>query len=507
MQMRVYRILPIGAGPHSRFTSAPIGAHTGTSPMARLHDRLTEEIRTGPSGPKVAALFDLDQTLLSGFSASAFFRERLVSGRMAPREIAESLLGTLSFAVGRTGFSGMMSATTAAYRGLAESVLVEVGEEVFEKHLATQIYPESRALVEAHQAAGHTVAIVSSATPYQADPLARELGIEHVLCTRLEVEDGIFTGGVVRPTCWGEGKADAARELARAYDLDLSQSYFYTDSHEDLPLLDLVGRPRPLNPNRELAQVAKERRWPVRRFTSRGRPSAGDLVRTGLVYASLVPSVVAGVAAGLVTGSQREAVNVAGGVWGDLATSLAGIDLRVEGEEHLWSQRPAVFIFNHQSALDAVLMIKLLRRDMTGVAKAELERNPLFGPLFGAAGAVFVDRANTGKAVQALKPAVDALREGRSLVIAPEGTRSTTPRLGRFKKGAFHMAMQACVPIVPVVFRNVLDALPKDATVVRPATVEAIVLPPVDTSDWTREALDEEIRRIRQQYLEVLDQA
>ena len=471
-----------------------------------LHDRLTEEIRKGPSGPKVGAFFDLDQTLLAGFSATAFFRERLLSGRMAPREIGESLLGSLSFALGRTGFSGLMSATTAAYRGLAETVMIEVGEEVFEKHLATQIYPESRALVEAHQAAGHTLAIVSSATRYQADPAARNLGIEHVLCTRLEVEDGIFTGEVVRPTCWGEGKADAGRQLARDCDLDLDESYFYTDSHEDLPLLELVGKPRPLNPNRELAQIAKERRWPVRRFTSRGRPSTGDLIRTGLVYASLVPAMVAGAAAGLINGSQREAVNVAGGLWGDLATSLAGIDLRVDGEEHLWSHRPAVFIFNHQSALDAVLMVKLLRRDMTGVGKIELRNSPL-GPLFAAAGTVFVDRADTQKAIDALKPAVDALKEGRSLVIAPEGTRSTTPRLGRFKKGAFHMAMQAQVPIVPVVFRNVLDALPKDATIVRPATIEAVVLPPVDTSEWTRESLDDEIAAVRQSYLEVLEQA
>lgn len=471
-----------------------------------LHARLTEEIRSGPSGPKVAALFDLDQTLLAGFSATSFFRERFISGRMAPREVAETLLGTLSFAVGRTGFSGMMSATTAAYRGLAETVMQEVGEEVFQKYLATQIYPESRALVHAHQEMGHTVAIVSSATRYQAEPLARDLDIEHVLCTQLCVADGVFTGEVEHPTCYGEGKAIAGRELAERFDLDLDQSYFYTDSHEDLPLLEAVGHPRPLNPNRRLAQLAKERQWPVRRFHSRGTPSAGDMLRTGLSYASLVPSVWAGAAAGLVNGSFREAINVSGSLWGDLATSMAGVDLRVEGEEHLWEQRPAVFIFNHQSALDAVLMIKLLRRDVTGVGKQEIKRNPVFGPLFGAAGVVFVDRANTGKAIEAMQPAVDALREGRSLVIAPEGTRSSTPRLGRFKKGAFHMAMQAGVPIVPVVFRNVLDAMPKNALVVRPATVEAVVLPPVDTSAWTTERLDDEIQAIRERYLEVLDQ-
>ena len=472
-----------------------------------LHTRLTEEIIKGPSGPKVGAFFDLDQTLLAGFSATAFFRERLVSGRMAPREIAESLLGTLSFALGRTGFSGLMSAMTRAYRGLAESVLEELGEEVFEKHLATQIYPESRALVQAHQAMGHTVAIISSATRYQAEPLARDMGIAHLLCTRLEVENGVFTGEVLRPTCWGKGKATAAHELSRDCDLDLERSYFYTDSHEDLPLLEEVGRPRPLNPDRPLAQIAKERGWPVRRFRSRGRPGGGDLLRTGLVYASLGPAVWAGTAAGLINRSRREAVNVAGSVWADLASSLAGIDLRVEGEEHLWSQRPAVFIFNHQSALDTVLILKLLRRDLTGVGKKEIRRNPIFGPLFSAAGLVFVDRADTGKAIEALKPAVEALRQGRSLAIAPEGTRSRTPRLGRFKKGAFHMAMQAGVPVVPVVFRNVLDALPRDAVVVRPATIEAVVLPPVDTSEWTLDTLDREIQAIRDRYIEVLEGA
>ena len=262
-----------------------------------LHARLTEDIRSGPSGPKVAALFDLDQTLLAGFSAVAFFRERFMSGRMAPREVAESVLGALSFALGRTGFSGLLAASTAAYRGLAESVMEEVGQEVFEKHLATQIYPESRALVQAHREMGHTLAIVSSATPYQAKPLARDMGIPHVLCSRLEVLDGVFTGKVLHPTCYGEGKAIAVRELAAAHDLDLDQSWFYTDSHEDLPLLDIVGRPRPLNPNRQLAQIAKERQWPVRRFTSRGAPSAGDLLRTGLALSSLWPSLWAGAVA------------------------------------------------------------------------------------------------------------------------------------------------------------------------------------------------------------------
>ena len=470
-----------------------------------LHEQLTREVLNGPSGSHIGAFFDLDQTLLAGFSAASFFRERLLSGRMAPREVVDSALGALSFALGRVGFSGMMASATAAYQGMEESSMYEIGQQVFDKHLVTQIYPESRALVEAHQKMGHTLAIISSATRYQAEPLARDMDIPHMLCTMLEVEDGFFTGQVIRPTCWGEGKAIAGRELAEEEGLDLGESYFYTDSHEDMPLLAIVGHPRPLNPNTTLARIARQRGWLTRSFSSRGTPTVGDLLRAALGFWSLVPAVGAGLLVGLVSGSSREAFNTAGPLWADLLTALVGVNLRVEGEEHLWSHRPAVFIFNHQSGLDAVLMAKMMRRDMTGVAKKELLKNPIFGLMFAAAGVVFVDRADTGQAIKVLAPAVEALREGRSLAIAPEGTRSATARLGRFKKGAFHMAMQAGVPIVPIVFRNVLDALPKNALIVRAADVEAVVLPPVDTSNWTVKGLNAEIKAIRDRYLEVLE--
>ena len=125
---------------------------------------------------------------------------------------------------------------------------------------------------------------------------------------------------------------------------------------------------------------------PVRRFDSRGRAGWGDIVRTGLGYASLGPAVVAGATAGLLNGSMREAINVGSAVWGDLATSFSGVDIRVEGEENLWKERPAIFTFNHQSGLDAVIMMKLIRRDVTGVGKKELQSTPIMGPIFTAAG-------------------------------------------------------------------------------------------------------------------------
>jgi putative phosphoserine phosphatase/1-acylglycerol-3-phosphate O-acyltransferase len=470
-----------------------------------LYAQVTREIRSDSAGPQIAAFFDLDRTLLAGFSAFAFFQERLFSGRMSPRELVESVAAATSFSMGNIGFSGLVTAAATTFRGLSEASLMETGEEIFEKQLARQIYPESRALVRAHQEMGHTVAIVSSALAHQAEPVARALGIEHVLCTRLEVKDGVFTGRVVKPTCYGEGKAFYARELAAKIGCDLGKSYFYSDSHEDLPLFEIVGKPRPLNPDRTLSEIATARSWHARSFRSRGTPGAAEIVRTGLALWSIVPAFLAGLPAGLLNASRRDAVNVGMATWGELGTALAGIELVVEGEEHLWSERPAVFIFNHQSGIDTLLLCKLLRRDVVPIGKQELRMTPVLGPIFAWSGMVFIDRADRKQAVAAMQPAVEALRSGLSIAIAPEGTRSSTTHVGEFKKGAFHLALQAGVPIVPIVFRNALDALPKHSLVIRPARVECVVHPPISTRHWKREELDERIESVRQIYLDTLD--
>jgi putative phosphoserine phosphatase/1-acylglycerol-3-phosphate O-acyltransferase len=381
-----------------------------------------------------------------------------------------------------------------------------MGRSLFFGWLAGDVFPEARALVRAHKRAGHTVAVVSSATRYQVEPVAADLGIEAVMCTELEVRDGLFTGNVVRPTCYGEGKARAAKTFAAQQGLQLDESYFYTDSDEDISLLNLVGRPRPINPNRRLRAIAAKRGWPVRAFSSRGTPRAEDVVRTSLALASLGPSLAMGLPLAALDGQWRSAINFAASTWGELGTALAGVHLQVHGEEHLWSQRPAVFIFNHQSAIDMLLLCKLLRRDFVGIGKQELRDYPILGRVFALAGTVFIDRANHIKAVSALQPALEALRGGVSLAIAPEGTRSTTPTLGRFKKGAFHLALEASVPLVPIVFVNALDALPKHRAIVRPTVVEVVVHPPVSTEGWKREKLDDYIADIRQLYLDTLEE-
>ncbi len=472
--------------------------------MASLHVT-TREIDDGPQGAHIAAFFDLDRTIIAGFSAVAFLGQWILSGRMSAADLAKTLAVATQFEMGQIGFSAFVTGTADVLRSFSEEEYREMAAGVFTGWLAGDIYPEARALVRAHQRKGHTVAVCSSATRYQIEPIAADLGIEHILCTDLEVVEGRFTGEVLHPTCFREGKAIHARRLAEEHGLLFEESYFYTDSRDDLSLLNIVGKPRPINPDNALAKIAAKRGWPVRDFHSRGRPSIIDILRTAMTFGSLGASLALAVPAAVLDRDWRGAINLAATTWGELGTALAGVNVRVEGEANLWRNRPAVFIFNHQSALDILLLCKLLRRDFVGIGKQEIRSYPFLGPALAAAGTVFIDRYNHAQAVDGLTPAVDALHEGLSVAIAPEGTRSPSPRLGAFKKGAFRLAIEAGVPVVPIVFLNALDALPKHGLVIRPTTVDAVVLDPIDVSSWDVASLDEPIERVRQSYIDILE--
>ncbi len=465
---------------------------------------LTRSIDRGAVGPKIGAFFDVDRTLLAGFSAAAFMRDKMATDGIDVAKTLTSVGGAIRFGMNQTSFPTFLEESSGDLVGLTEQELADVGNRVFNQRLVTDIYPESRALVEAHQRKGHTVAIISSATHFQIDALAQELGIEHVLCTELEFVDGKFTGRVVRPACFREGKAKAGTALAERCDLDLSQSYFYTDSCDDLPLLDIVGFPRLVNPDGELSQIASRNGWPVFRFQSRGRPGWRELAGFAASMGALGPAALVGVPAAIASGNLRRGMDMMMSTYADLSNALTGVEVQIEGEEYLWSHRPAVFIFNHQSGIDSLLMARLVRRDVVGVAKEEVKDMPVFGQLAQLAGTVFVQRGDREKAVESLHSAEEAVRQGLSIMIAPEGTRSATKRLGAFKKGAFRMAMATGVPIVPIVLKNALDALPRHGLVVRPATVEVVVHPPISTEGWKLEDLDDHIAEVRDLYEQTL---
>jgi putative phosphoserine phosphatase/1-acylglycerol-3-phosphate O-acyltransferase len=471
------------------------------------HQDVIAEILDLPDGPEIGAFFDFDGTIISGYSAIAFFKEQLKRGHMSPRDVVELISVMASFGIGILGFPALMLAASQFLRGVREDSYAAFGEEVFRSHIARQIYPETRAMVKAHLQKGHTVAIISSATPYQVEPAARDLDIENVLCTYLQVENGEFTGAVVRPICFGPGKVLAAESLSQKYGADLDKSFFYSDSTDDIELLERVGNPRPLNPSNKLRAISERRGWPVRRFASRGRPTPTDWVRTAMVPATLLGSFMSGLPIWALSGSKRDALNFSMSVFADVASALIGLNLSIKGEHHLWSHRPAVFLFNHQSNVDMVIIARLLRRDISGVGKKEIGDIPLIGRVLEFSGVVLIDRKDTQRAIETMGSLVDTMRiEGKSVCMSPEGTRSITPKLAPFKKGAFHLAIQAGVPIVPIVIQNSSDIMPKGEMIYRPATVEVEVLPPVDTSGWSVETIDEHVASVRNMYLEALDQ-
>jgi HAD superfamily hydrolase (TIGR01490 family) len=472
-------------------------------------EQLIADVEAGPQGPQVGAFFDFDGTLIDGYSLGAFARHHLRSGHVFPADIGRMLLIGLRGLTTEEDFEDFFLLGMRAWTGRHEDELTELGEQLFAQGIAGSLYPEAWRLVEAHRRAGHTVVLASSATRFQVEPAARAMGVDHVLVTPVEIENGLCTGRPGGPPLWRAGKAAAVQAFAQQHDVDLVESYAYSNGDEDVPFLAATGRARALNPGPGLAAEAARRNWPIGRFRSRGRPGARELVRTVGAVGGTLGGFAAGVAVGALNsiageGTRRDAVDLGLTLAGELGTALGGVRVDVRGAEHLVAARPAVFLFNHQSQLDVLILAKLLRSNFTGVVKKEAANVPGFGLAFRLADVAFVDRTDTTAAKAALEPAVQRLREGISLVIAPEGTRSATPALGRFKKGAFHVAMQAGVPVVPIVIRNAGELMWRGASTLREGTVQVTVLPPIPTAGWSVEELDERVEEVRGRYVETL---
>jgi len=470
------------------------------------YEHFTREIAAGMRGRTTGALFDFDGTIIATHSVRDMFLERLRNGEITSQELFDLGDMVTRYLLNFGGFEDALVAAVRHLKGMPERQLIELGEKVTREHLAAEIYPEVRAMIAAHEQQGHTVVIVSSATRYQIEPVARMLGVEHIVCTELEVQDGRLTGRVKGEPCFGDSKLLAAEEFAREQRIRLGRSYFYTNGIEDLPLLEAVGHPVSINPDSKLEAVVRENGWRAVHLESRGMPGVGDVVRSLLVYGTALPLLAAGLPLRALGAPEREATNFSLGAWTSVASAIARLKLFIDGEEHLWSHRPAVFIFNHQSAVDVLITARMLREDVIGVAKKEIKHQLPMGLAFTYTGTVFIDREHVGDPRVALKPAVDALRSGRSVVIAPEGTRSRDGTLGPFKLGAFHMARQAGVPVVPIVIHNAQDALPYKGIVIHPAEVKVTVLPPQATDKWKLADVEPQAVRIREMYLDALGQ-
>jgi HAD superfamily hydrolase (TIGR01490 family) len=230
------------------------------------------EIAASPPGPEVGAFFDLDGTLVSGFTATAHAGDRIRRRQARIGEILGVLEASIRYRLGRMQFERLIVRAAGYLKGESLAQLDELGEQLFVRHIASRVYPHMREVVAAHQRHGHTVALCSSALTIHAEPVARALGITEVLCNHFEVdEDGLLTGGIERPIIWGIRKAHAAQAFCRNHGVDLRRSFFYADGEEDVPLMSVVGHPRPVNPRSGLAAAAATNGWPVLRVAVGGR--------------------------------------------------------------------------------------------------------------------------------------------------------------------------------------------------------------------------------------------
>lgn len=472
-------------------TGRPTSVETGESEAL---DALIAAIRSGPQGPDIGAIFDLSAVADLHTSAGRRFRD--------PDSATAALLFEQLRHNADSSGPGLLERLAGHAAGRTPDELAVQGERVFERAWYDRVYPEAWQLVREHLAAGHIVAVTGTVTEYQLRPVAAALEITHVLGARPTVSEGRFTGGFDAPVPYGPDKAATVADFAGAHGIDLRRSYVYTGSAADLPLLSRAGTPVPIAPDSTLAAAAADHGWPRPIVAARTAPTVSDRLRTVLGFAALLAGAVFGVLSKAYTRDRRamaDALMRYGAGW---PLRLCGIRLRVTGAENARSPRPAVFLFNHQSQFDVLIVPAVLGAGVTGVGKKELIRHPVFGPLMRFVGVTFIDRSNTDRAKASLEPVVHTLRDGLSIAIAPEGTRSYTPQPGKFKKGAFHIAAQAGVPVIPVVIRNAADIGRRDSMIARPGTVDIAILPPIDSAGWDPAELDREVAAVRQRYLD-----
>jgi HAD superfamily hydrolase (TIGR01490 family) len=222
-----------------------------------------------------AAFFDVDKTLLPGSSLYLFARGLYRRGFYDLRDIAAFAFGQLVFrltgAEGRRGMEAAREQALAFIEGKRRDDLVQIGHDIVVEVIGPRIYPGMRRVIDDHHARGDRTYLVTAAPRELAEGIATYLGMDGALGTEAELVDGTYTGRLLGPVLHGPAKLDAVVRLANEQGFDLRASSAYSDSVNDRPLLEGVGRPVAVNPDRYLRDLAGERDWPVQDFRRRRR--------------------------------------------------------------------------------------------------------------------------------------------------------------------------------------------------------------------------------------------
>ena len=210
---------------------------------------------------RVAALFDMDKTLLRVDTATSWSRFLYARGELSTRMLAKATYWSLLYKLAVLDMETVFSRLVADLEGDSEAEMIETSTAWFRDHIAPAIAPAARVAAWHHQQAGEVLVLATGSTQYAARPVAAACGIDHVLSSVLEVREGRFTGHA-RP-CFGHHKVAMVERWATEHEVDLARSTFYSDSFNDLPLLARVGTPIAVNPDARLRRHALRHGWPI----------------------------------------------------------------------------------------------------------------------------------------------------------------------------------------------------------------------------------------------------
>jgi HAD superfamily hydrolase (TIGR01490 family) len=248
--------------------------------------------------PSAGAFFDVDNTLMRGASIYYFARGLAARKMFGPRDLARMAWGQVSFRIRGAENSGHIDAAREAaltfVAGHKVADIVSLSEEIFDESMADRIWEGTRELAQGHLRAGQRVWLVTATPVELATIISQRLGLTGALGTVAETVDGVYTGRLVGGLLHGEAKAAAVAALAQREGLNLERCSAYSDSTNDLPMLQLVGHPNAVNPDTELRALARRNHWPVHDFRS-GRKAT----MIALPAAAGAGAVAGGVAAGI----------------------------------------------------------------------------------------------------------------------------------------------------------------------------------------------------------------
>jgi putative phosphoserine phosphatase/1-acylglycerol-3-phosphate O-acyltransferase len=274
---------------------------------------------------------------------------------------------------------------------------------------------------------------------------------------------------------WGPGKADAVARFADAHGIELTSSFAYSDGHEDVAMLQLVGHPHAVNGGAALNDVADTNGWARLECTSQAPATPLDRVRSWLALSSFTPVMTAAAAVGLTRSDLGATSRVVTTVWPRLALGIGGVEVRVDGAENLHGHRPAVVVFNHHTLLDELVVGDLLRRNYVMVLHDHHMIERVVSAIGKRLGPV-VSEDDTGDTTTSIAAALDS---GRTVAIAlPEHPRRSVDIAGNGAR-ALRLAAESGVPVIPV---DVLDAadLQRSMGSFRPGVVNVRVARPIE---------------------------